>query len=93
MFVRIESLQLQQQTFAQVPRAHSDRIKILHHRQRVFQIVLRVLAVLQQFFIGSGQIPVLVQIADDVVGDFAHRVRADGHAQLPVQMFGESCGR
>ena len=62
----IESLQLQQQTLPQVPRAHSDGIKILHDGQRVFQIVLRIFAILQQLFDGSGEVAVFVQVADDV---------------------------
>ena len=64
--LRIEGLQLQQQAFAQIARADADGIKFLHHGQRIIQIVLRVFAVLRQLFGGSGQVAVLVEIADDL---------------------------
>src|SRR5579883_1989660 len=67
--LRIEGLQLQQQAFAQIPRAHSDGIEILHHRQRVLQIVLRILPPLRDLFHRRRQVTVLVQVPDDIFRD------------------------
>ena len=91
--LRIESFQLQQQAFAQVARADSDGIEILHDGERIVQIILRILALLGKFFGGGGQVAVLVEIADDAFGDFLHGVGADGDAELPGQVIGEPGGR
>src|SRR5438477_7468726 len=54
--LRIKGFQLPQQAFTQVPRAHSDRVEVLYHGQRVIQVILRILSVLCQLFGGSRQI-------------------------------------
>src|SRR5260370_1130421 len=87
--LRIKCFQLPQQAFTQIPRAHSDRVEVLHHGQRVIQVILRILSVLHQLFGGSRQIAVLVQIANDAIRDFFYRVRTDGNAQLPLEMLGQ----
>src|SRR5258708_20739486 len=82
--LRIKRFQLPQQAFTQIPRAHSDRVEVLDHGQRVIQIILRILSVLRQFLGGSRQIAVLVQIANDAIRDLFYLVRTDRDAQLPL---------
>ena len=84
--LRIESLQLQQETFAQISRAHADRIEVLHHGERVIEVILRIFSILRQLLGGSRQITVLVQVADDALDDLFHHVRTDRDAQLPLEM-------
>ena len=91
--LRVEGFQLQQQAFAQIARADSDGIEVLHDGQRIVQVVLRILALLRQLFDGGGQVAVFVEIADDAFGDFLHGVGTDGHAELPGQVIGEPGGR
>ncbi len=89
--LRVECFQLQQQAFPQIACANPDWIEVLNHRQRVVQVVLRILCVLRQLFGGGRQIAVLIQVTDDIFRDLAHRVGADRHAQLPLQMIGQTC--
>ena len=76
----IKSFQLQQQAFPQIACANANGIEILHHRESIFQVILCVLAALEQFFVGSSQITVFVQVADDVIRNFAHGVGTNRHA-------------
>ena len=46
--MRIEGFELQQQAFPQIASADADGIEILHDGERVFEIVLRVLAFSEQ---------------------------------------------
>ena len=74
--MRIEGFDLQQQAFAQIARADSDGIEVLHDRERIVQIVLRIFAVLRKLFGRCGQITVFVEIADDAFGEFLHDRRS-----------------
>src|SRR5207302_1575771 len=91
--LRIEGLQLQQQALAQIAGADADRVKFLNHSHGIFQIVLRMLSVLGEFFGGSRQITVLVQVADDIFRNLADGIGADGYAQLPLKVVGQPGGR
>ena len=81
--VRIERFNLQQQAFPQIARTHANGIEILHHGNRVVEIVLRIFSALRQFLHGCGQIPVFIQVADDALGQLFHRIGADGYTELP----------
>ena len=77
MFVRIEGLQLQQQAFAQIAGADADRIEFLHDGQRFVEIVLgSICPSCDDFFDGSGQVAVFVEVADDAFGEFLARCRS-----------------
>ena len=87
--LRVNQLELQQQAFLQIARAHAGRIEFLHHGERFFHIVHRVVARSRQFIERRGQVAVFVQVADDPIGDFSHRFGADADAELPGQMVGQ----
>ena len=90
--LRVEHAQLDQQALAQVARANAQRIELLHHGQRFLDVFHRVVAVLGDLLERDGQVAVFIEIADDDLGDFAHRLVANGHAQLPVRCSVRPCG-
>ena len=65
--VRGQRAELDQQTLAQVPRRHAQRVKLLDQRQRRLHVLQLVSAGLRDFFQTGRQVSILVQVPDDGV--------------------------
>ncbi len=83
-------MKLNQQTFAQIPRGHTQRIEFLYDGQRFFDVVHLVAAVQGQLVERRRQVSIFIQISDDGFRDFARLFRANNSVKLPLQMFGKS---
>ncbi len=91
--LRVEGLQLEEQTFAQITSANADGVEVLDDGEGIVEIVLRKLSVLDKLFHRSSQVAVFVEVSNDAFGEFVYGLRADGHAQLPGEMVGKAAGR
>ncbi len=91
--LRIERAKLRQQTFAQVARRHAQRIELLHDGQRFLDVFHRIFSVLRDLLERRAQVAVLIEVADDRLGDLPHHVVANRDAQLPGKMLGKSLRR
>ena len=89
----VAAFNLQQQALPHILRADAGGIERLHDPQRLLHFFHAVLAGIGDFFERGGEIAVLVQVADDVVGCVAHVFRHHQHAQLRIQVIGEGDGR
>ncbi len=78
--LRIERAKLRQQAFAQVARRHAQRIEFLYDREAFLDVLHRVGPVLRNLFQRCGQIPVLIQIANDRIRNLSHHVVAYRYA-------------
>ena len=91
--LRIESFELEEQTFAQVACADADGIEILDYGESVIEIVLSIFAALDELLGRGRQVAVFIEVADDAFGEFLDGFGADGHAQLPAKVVGQAAGR
>ena len=86
--VRI-ALELDEQALLDRTGGHAGRIEGLHERQDLLDFFGRDPAAVGDLTHLGPQVPVLVEVADDLVADAADRLVLDGEAELLVEIIGE----
>ena len=80
------ALELNEQTFAQISRAHAGRIKALDEREHVLEVLLRDAGVERHFLRCSLKKSVVVDVADDELGRLAIAGIEHVLVELPHEM-------
>src|SRR5215472_7994329 len=84
--LRVQKFDLHEKAFWQITRADSRRVKFLHQRESLFNVVYRIISGLPDLLKSRREVPVFIKVADDRFSDLPHRLRADTYAQLPIEV-------